>query len=143
MTASAQSFSTLLLARGLAGIFGGVLYGVIFTIIGDTIPEARRGRATGVVMTSFAVATVAGVPIALLLSNALNWRAAFLVVAASGAINALIARRTLPDVAHVASAEAEKRAQHAMWTSSGDADFRIIWRVLIHVLMRFRLHSNP
>ena len=97
ITASAQSFSMLLMARALAGIFGGVLYGVIFTVIGDTIPEARRGRATGVVMTSFAVATVAGVPLALLLSNAFNWRAAFVVVALSGAINALIARRTLPN----------------------------------------------
>ena len=116
VTASAQSFAMLLLARGLAGIFGGVLYGVIFTIIGDTIPEARRGRATGVVMTSFAVATVAGVPIALLLSNALNWRAAFVVVAASGAINALIARRTLPDVAHMARVEAAAGKQRALWS---------------------------
>ena len=116
VTASAQSFSMLLLARALAGIFGGILYGVIFTMIGDTIPEARRGRATGVVMTSFAVATVAGIPIALLLSNALNWRAAFLVVAALGAINALIARQTLPYVAPVAPVEAEGREQRAMWS---------------------------
>ena len=85
----------LLFARALAGMFGGVLYGVIFTVIGDTIPEARRGRATGIVMTSFAIATVAGVPLALLLSNAFNWRAAFVVVAVAGAVNALIAQRTL------------------------------------------------
>ena len=116
VTASAQSFSILLMARALAGIFGGVLYGVIFTVIGDTIPEARRGRATGVVMTSFAIATVAGVPLALLLSNAFNWRAAFVVVALSGAINALIARRTLPNVAHATSAEVEERKQRAMWS---------------------------
>ena len=43
VTASAQSFPMLLVARALAGMFGGVLYGVIFTVIGDTIPEARRG----------------------------------------------------------------------------------------------------
>ena len=89
VTASAQSFPMLLIARALAGMFGGVLYGVIFTVIGDTIPEARRGHATGLVMTSFAIATVAGVPLALLLSNAFNWRAAFVFVAISGAINAL------------------------------------------------------
>ena len=101
VTASAQSFSMLLIARALAGMFGGVLYGVIFTVIGDTIPEARRGHATGLVMTSFAIATVAGVPLALLLSNAFNWRAAFVIVAISGAINAWVARRTLPNVTHV------------------------------------------
>ena len=116
VTASAQSFSMLLLARALAGVFGGVLYGVIFTIIGDTIPEARRGRATGVVMTSFAVSTVAGVPLALLLSNAFNWRAAFVVVAASGAINALIARRTLPNVTHASALTPETRKEQTMWS---------------------------
>lgn len=115
VTASAQSFSMLLLARALAGIFGGVLYGVIFTIIGDTIPEARRGRATGLVMTSFAVSTVAGVPLALLLSNAFNWRAAFVVVAVSGAVNAVIARRTLPNVTHATEAQVDERRKHAMW----------------------------
>ena len=114
VTASAQSFAMLLVARALAGMFGGVLYGVIFTVIGDTIPEARRGRATGIVMTSFAVATVAGVPLALLLSNAFNWRAAFVVVAVSGAINALIAQRTLPSVAHKETVDSEKHP--ALWS---------------------------
>jgi len=115
VTASAQSFSMLLIARALAGIFGGVLYGVIFTIIGDTIPEARRGRATGIVMTSFAVSTVAGVPVALLLSNAFNWRAAFVVVAVSGAVNALIARQTLPSAAHMAASPGAQR-ERALWS---------------------------
>ena len=115
VTASAQSFEMLLFARALAGMFGGVLYGVIFTVIGDTIPEARRGRATGVVMTSFAIATVAGVPLALLLSNAFNWRAAFVVVAVSGAVNALVARRTLPKVSHTAPLAPESR-QRALWS---------------------------
>ncbi len=116
VTASAQSFPLMLLARALAGIFGGVLYGVIFTIIGDTIPEARRGHATGVVMTSFAIATVAGVPLALWLSNAFNWRAAFVVVAVSGAVNASIARSTLPNVARALPAAAEKRHEVEMWS---------------------------
>jgi len=110
VTASAQSFELLLVARALAGIFGGVLYGVIFTIIGDTIPEARRGHATGIVMTSFAIATVAGVPIALLLSNAFDWRAAFVLVAVLGAINALLACRNLPNVARAPGAAEAPRA---------------------------------
>ena len=116
VTAGAQNFSMLLLARALAGVFGGVLYGVIFTVIGDTIPEARRGRATGVVMTSFAVSTVAGVPLALLLSNAFNWRAAFVIVAVSGAVNALIARRTLPSAAHMMPTTVERDRERAMWS---------------------------
>jgi predicted MFS family arabinose efflux permease len=109
VTASAQSYAMLLAARALAGAFGGVLHGLIFTVIGDTVPEARRGRATGIVMTSFAVATVAGVPLALLLSNVASWRAAFIVVALTGVINILIARRTLPAAPRSGAADGSRR----------------------------------
>ncbi len=44
VTAAAQSYATLLGGRALAGVFGGVLGGLIFVIIGDTVPESRRGR---------------------------------------------------------------------------------------------------
>ena len=47
------------------------------TIIGDVIPFARRGRATGIVMTSFSVATVAGVPAGLMFANLWGWHFAF------------------------------------------------------------------
>jgi predicted MFS family arabinose efflux permease len=110
VTASAQSYPMLLGARALAGIFGGVLGGVVFTIIGDAVPESRRGRATGIVMTSFSIATVAGVPAALLLGNWFGWRAAFVLVALLGTGCAVAARRTLPDVAH-----AGRHRQHNAW----------------------------
>ena len=111
VTASAQSYAMLLAARALAGVFGGVLGGVVFAIIGDAVPEARRGRATGIVMTSFSIATVAGVPLALLLSNLLNWRAAFLLVAVLGIVCAAAARRTLPQIVH-----GGRHAHHDAWT---------------------------
>lgn len=110
VTASAQSYPMLLAARALAGIFGGVLGGIVFTIIGDAVPAARRGRATGIVMTSFSIATVAGVPAALLLGNLFSWRAAFVLVALLGAACAVAARRTLPQVAH-----AGRDRRHAAW----------------------------
>jgi predicted MFS family arabinose efflux permease len=105
VTASAQSYPMLLAARALAGIFGGVLGGVVFAIIGDAVPEARRGHATGIVMTSFSIATVAGVPAALLLGNAFGWRAAFILVAVLGVVCAAVARRTLPHVVHAGSGQ--------------------------------------
>ncbi len=110
VTASAQSYSMLLVARALAGVFGGVLGGVVFTIIGDAVPEARRGHATGIVMTSFSVATVAGVPAALLLGNLFGWRAAFILVAVLGLACSVTARRTLPHVSH-----AGRDQQHDTW----------------------------
>src|SRR5881409_165468 len=54
---------TLLCA--IAGIFGGVTGAVILAIIGDVIPEFRRGAAMGMVMSAFSVASIVGVPLGL------------------------------------------------------------------------------
>ena len=52
----------------------------------------------GVVMTSFSVATVAGVPLALFLSSSFNWHAPFLAIALMVSVIALGALKTLPSL---------------------------------------------
>lgn len=82
--AFAPSYGGLLAARGLAGAFGGVLGALVSTVVGDQIPPERRGRAGGYISASFALSTVAGVPLALWLANhtpVLHWRAPFVLVA--------------------------------------------------------------
>ena len=73
----APTYAWLMVARISSGFFGGVLSTMSQTIIGDVIPFARRGRATGIVMTSFSVATVAGVPAGLLFAQLWGWHFAF------------------------------------------------------------------
>lgn len=94
----ATGFASLLAARLLAGAFGGILGANIMAYIGDVIPEARRGAATGRVMAAFSLAAVAGVPLGLFLAVHLNWRAAFLLVALAGLPLAVAAWRLLPPV---------------------------------------------
>jgi predicted MFS family arabinose efflux permease len=84
--ALAPGYLSLTAARGLAGAFGGVSNAVILAIIGDIIPEQRRGRAMGIVMSSFSVASVLGVPIGLYLANAFSWHAPFFMLAAVSAV---------------------------------------------------------
>jgi predicted MFS family arabinose efflux permease len=78
--ALAGRFETLLLARGMAGAFGGVLAAMVQTVVADLIPFERRGKASGSVMSATAVASVVGVPTALLLSNILGWRVPFAAI---------------------------------------------------------------
>jgi predicted MFS family arabinose efflux permease len=70
----AQGYWTLLIARGTAGAFGGVLGSMVQTMVGDLIPFERRGRASGTVMSAFSLSTVAGVPLSLYLANQFGWR---------------------------------------------------------------------
>jgi predicted MFS family arabinose efflux permease len=57
---------------------------LIATVIGDQIPPERRGRAGGYMAASFAISTIAGVPLGLWLANhtpVLGWRSPFVFVA--------------------------------------------------------------
>ena len=80
--AVAPTFGLLLTARVVAGFFGGVLSALVLAIIGDAVPEHRRGRATGKVMAAFSVASVAGIPVGLFLASKTSWHAPFFMLAA-------------------------------------------------------------
>ncbi|MCX6110007.1 MAG: MFS transporter [Proteobacteria bacterium] len=94
----APSFGWLLAARVLTGLFGGLLQAIILAIIGDVIPQHRRGRATGLVMAAFAVTSVAGVPLGLMVANSLGWNATFLLLGGFTVCNLGLAWRYLPSV---------------------------------------------
>lgn len=80
----ATNYQLLVAARCLTGAFGGVLGGLSYAIVADVFPEERRGRATGLLMSAFAVASVVGVPSGIALGNRYGWRVPFLVLAALG-----------------------------------------------------------
>jgi predicted MFS family arabinose efflux permease len=102
--ALAWDLNSLLLARVLAGAFGGPASAACFSIVADTIDSRRRGRAMGFVMGAFPIAAVAGVPFALEAARLAGWRAPFLVVAIMGVVTAVAAWRLLPPLAaHLAS----------------------------------------
>ena len=79
--AFAPGYWALLAARTAAGAFGGVVAANIFTIVTDLVPENRRGRAFGVVMSAFSLASILGVPISLALALHFTWRAPYVFLA--------------------------------------------------------------
>lgn len=84
LCALAPTYQLLVAARVLTGAFGGVLGGMAMAIIGDVFPEERRGRATGSLMSAFALASVFGVPFGLYLGMTFEWHAPFLALVALG-----------------------------------------------------------
>lgn len=81
LCALSPGFTTLLLARGLAGIFGGMMGAMVHTMVADAIPFERRAKATGYVATAFSVSSIAGVPLSLLMADAMGWQAPFVFIA--------------------------------------------------------------
>ncbi len=78
----APDYTWLLVARALAGAFGGVTSSAILAVIGDVFPNERRGVAIGAVTSAFAVASIVGLPIGLMLATHYGRGMPFLALAA-------------------------------------------------------------
>jgi predicted MFS family arabinose efflux permease len=96
LCAAATTYPLLLAARALAGAFGGVCAANVLAIVGDAFPDSHRGRANGVVMSAFSVASIAGVPLGLYLAELLGWRAPFVVLGVLSGAFLLLAAWVLP-----------------------------------------------
>lgn len=78
--ALSPSYPILLAARVISGVFGGLTSALILAIIGDVIPDERRGRAMGLVMAAFSFASVMGVPLGLFLASLSTWHTPFYIL---------------------------------------------------------------
>lgn len=94
--ALAPTYELLVVARAVAGAFGGVAGAFILAIVGDVVPEERRGRAMGLVMSSFSVASICGVPLGLLLASHISWHVPFFALAGLSLLVLAAAARVLP-----------------------------------------------
>ena len=92
----ATGFVSLIAARMLAGVFGGIADTLAYAIVTDAVVPERRGRAIGAIVSSFAVASVLGVPAGLELARVGGWRAPFFTLAALGAAVTIAAIAMLP-----------------------------------------------
>ncbi len=102
----ATGFTTLILARIVAGLFGGPATSLAVAIVSDAIPPARRGWGIGVMMGGFSVASVLGVPAGLYLSHLGGWRIPFFGVALLILAAAFGVVRALPPLrAHLATVD--------------------------------------
>ena len=107
----AQSFETLLAARIVTGLFGGVIGSVVLAIATDLFAPQLRGRVMGLIQTAFAASQVLGIPIGLYLSNRWNWHVPFLAMAVLGVVGGLVvAWKMQPVAAHLAVPQ-----EHSPW----------------------------
>jgi len=96
----APGYTTLLIARCMAGAFGGIIGTMVHTIVGDVIPFARRAKASGIIAASFSLSTVAGVPLSLWLANLYDWRAPFISITVLVVLFIILGLYALPELKH-------------------------------------------
>ena len=94
--AISTSYPLLLMARFLAGIFGGVLSALVLSIVSDAIDLKRRGAAMGVTMAAFSLASIFGVPFSLYLATRFEWHAPFWFLGIISIVLLSVISKTVP-----------------------------------------------
>src|SRR5690349_17302230 len=77
LSAAADSYGVLFVARFLDGLPHGAYFGVASLVAAGLASPGRRGRAVASVMLGLSVANVVGVPAATWLGQQVGWRAAY------------------------------------------------------------------
>lgn len=108
MCAIAPNFAALLIARIIAGAFGGILNANVLSLVSDLIPFQRRGAAMGVVMSAFSISSIVGIPIGLYIANHFDWHGAFYFICIVGVIFWILSFMILPNVQARATAKSFK-----------------------------------
>ncbi len=112
---TATTYGLLLASRILTGLFGGLIGAQVLSIVADLFGYERRGAAMGAVMSSFAIASTIGVPLALYLANIFSWHAPFIFVVAIGVVIVLLIIKFIPVMdSHIQEKDDTKHRFHVL-----------------------------
>ena len=119
-----NTYETMLLARIVTGVFGGVVGSILMAIVTDIFTFQQRGRVMGFVQMSFAGSQILGVPVGILLANAWGWHSTFFMVAGlAGVIGLAILFRMQPITGHLTLQQDKNALQH-LWHTVQKRDYR-------------------
>src|SRR4051812_22953020 len=111
----ANTYPSLVGARIITGLFGGVIGSISMAIVADLFDLQHRGRVMGFMQMGFGASQVLGIPIGLYLANLWGWHAPFLWVGIMAIIVAiLIAVRLEPLTKHLAIQQDRSAIKHLL-----------------------------
>ena len=98
-----QDMTQLIVARGVQGIFGGVLFATVFSVIGDLFPPSQRARTAGLFGGVFGLSSIIGPTTGGFITDHWSWRWVFEVNIPVGLVAVLVVAAGLPYVRSKAS----------------------------------------
>lgn len=98
LSALADGYWTLMIARVVTSFNHGAFFGVGSVVAASLVPADKRAGAVAAMFTGLTVATIGGVPLATWAGEVLGWRTAFAGIAGVGAVAMLSLRLALPSL---------------------------------------------
>lgn len=121
----AWNYHSLLIARLVTGVFGGVVGSISMAIITDVFSLKQRGRVMGFVQMAFAGSQILGVPIGILLANKWGWHSTFFMVAGLVlVIGTTVVLKMKPLTGHLAIQHDKTPLEH-LWHTIQKKDYRV------------------
>lgn len=108
----ASNYVFMMIARALAGVFGGIISSQVLAIVGDRIAPEKRGQATGIVMMTFSLASVLGVPLSIYMATHISWHAPFIFLGIFAAVMTALGLTYLPAMNEHLKVKQQKKAIH-------------------------------
>ncbi len=121
----ANTHYTLLAARIVTGLFGGVISSIAMAIVTDIFQMEQRGRVMGTIQMAFAASQVLGIPIALFLATKWDWHVAFLmIVVIAVLVGIVMVVKMKPVTAHL-KLQSDKSAFTHLWHTARNKNYQV------------------
>ncbi|MCY9187894.1 MFS transporter [Bacillus mojavensis] len=88
--ALAHNIFFFFLGRALSGLAAGAFVPTAYAVVGDRVPYTYRGKVMGLIVSSWSLALIFGVPIGSFIGGVLHWRWTFWIFALMGALVVLL-----------------------------------------------------
>ncbi|MGJ0184349.1 MFS transporter [Corynebacterium glyciniphilum] len=98
LVATAPVLPLALIGRFIGGAAHGILSSAIPSVVTRVVPAAQVPTALGVVLAGNSAGLAVGAPLSAVLSGALGWRGAFVVMAVTGIVLAIALVRVVPPI---------------------------------------------
>jgi predicted MFS family arabinose efflux permease len=92
----APTYDWFLTCRTITGIAGAMLPPSLWGYVAEYFPFEKRGRAVGIIMSSFSLVPILGVPFGAYLAQQFAWPAVFLLMSACGILSVVAMALFLP-----------------------------------------------
>ncbi len=121
----APTYETIVAARIVTGLFGGVIGSISMAIITDLFTLEQRGRVMGFVQMGFGTSQVLGIPISLYLANSWGWQSPFLMIVGLSILLALVIFQVMQPIDKHLAIQSERNAVAHLWHTVAKRDYRI------------------
>lgn len=121
----APNYETLVAARIITGLFGGVIGSISMAIITDIFSLEQRGRVMGIVQMGLGASQVLGIPISLYLANVWGWQSPFLMIVGLSSLLAIVIMQTMKPVTKHLELQSDRNAISHLWHTVAKRHYRI------------------